>query len=305
MTAAFFTLAFLVYASSPSPVDDGLRQRVSQLLRAALEREQEWIKVHAAEALLAAGDTQVVKAAFDRELSLKGNERPYRIGIWRVLAQVARNDEARQGWIKNIVDAFREVDGTDRLHAAETLGKLGYRAPSDDRDVFELAAKTPDGPLTANARWVLANSGRPKADAQLVELLGSSDGATRAAAAYAVRFLPKISPALWGKLVGAARQEPDAPDADIVRASLVSAAFVHAPVEQQKATFKADLVKYARTGSADAKAEACAALAMQGQDEDVALLVSLLDDSHVDIRVAAANAILQIDRRHLKSAARN
>ena len=59
-------------------------------------------------------------------------------------------------------------------------------------------------------------------------------------------------------------------------------------------------MKYARTGSADAKAEACAALAMQGQDEDVALLVSLLDDSHVDIRVAAANAILQIDRRHLK-----
>ena len=59
------------------------------------------------------------------------------------------------------------------------------------------------------------------------------------------------------------------------------------------------------TGSADAKVEACAGLAMQGQDEDVPLLVSLLDDSNVDIRVAAANAILQIDRRHLKSAARN
>src|SRR5438132_587953 len=204
MTAASFTLAFLVYASSPSPVDDGLRQRVSQLLHAALEREQEWIRVHAAEALIAAGDAQGVKAVFDRELSLKGNDRPYRIGIWRVLAQIARNDEARQGWIKNIVDAFGDVEATDRLHAAETLGKLGYRAPSDDRDVFEIAAKTAAGPLTANARWVLANSGRPKADAQLVELLSSNDGPTRATAAYAVRFLPKISPALWGKLVGAA-----------------------------------------------------------------------------------------------------
>jgi len=300
MTAASFTLAFLVYASLPSPVDDGVRQRASQLLHAALEREQAWIKVHAAEALLAAGDTQGVKAAFDRELSLKGNERPYRIGIWRVLAQAARNDEARQGWIKNIVDAFSDVDGTDRLHAAETLGKLGYRAPSDDRDMFELAAKEATGPLAANARWVLANGGRAKADAQLVDLLSSDDGATRGAAAYAIRFLPKIPVALWGKLLAAARREPEGAGADIVRASLVSAAFVHAPVEQQKATFKAELVKYARTGSADAKAEACAALAMQGQDEDVPLLVSLLDDGNVDVRVAAANAILQIDRRHLK-----
>jgi len=300
MTAAFFTLAFLLYASSLSPVDDALRQRVSQLLHTALDREEGWIKVHAAEALLAAGDTQDVKATFDRELSSKGNERPYRIGIWRVLAQAARNDEARQGWLKNIFDAFRDVEGTDRLHAVETLGKLGYRATSDDRDVFELAAKSAEGPLAANARWVLANSGTSKADAQLVALLSSNDGATRATAAYAVRFLPKISPALWGKLLGAARQEPDAPDADIVRASLVSAAFVHAPVDQQRAMFKAELLKYARTGSVDAKAEACAALAMRGQDEDIPLLVSLLDDGSTDVRVAAANAILQIDRRHLK-----
>ena len=64
--------------------------------------------------------------------------------------------------------------------------------------------------------------------------------------------------------------------------------------------FKAELLKYARTGSVDAKAEACAALAMRGQDEDIPLLVSLLDDGSTDVRVAAANAILQIDRRHLK-----
>ena len=301
MAAASFALAFFLYASSPSPVDDGLRQRVSQLLHAALDGEQQWTKVHAAEALLAAGDTQSVKAAFDRELPLKGNERPYRIGIWRVLAQAARNDEARDGWIKNIVDAFREVDGTDRLHASETLGKLGYRAPADDRDVFELAAKDASGPLMANALWVLANSGRSKADVQLVDLLASDDRPTRATAAYAIRYLPKISVAVWGKLQAAARKEPEVAGADdIVRASLVGAAFVHAPVESQKATFKAEVVKYARTGSADAKVEACAALAMQGLDEDVAPLVSLLDDSSIDVRVAAANAILQIDRRRLK-----
>jgi HEAT repeat protein len=125
-------------------------------------------------------------------------------------------------------------------------------------------------------------------------------------AAYAIRYLPKISVAVWGKLLGAARREPEAAGtADIVRASLVSAAFVHALVESQKTTFKAEVVKYARAGSADAKIEACAALAMQGQDEDVPLLVSLLDDGNTDVRVAAANAILQIDRRHLKSALRN
>jgi hypothetical protein len=301
MRAASFALAFLLYASSSSPVDDALRQRATQLLRTAFEREEQWIKVHAAEALLAAGNPEGVKAAFDRELTLKGNERPYRIGIWRVLAQTARNDEARQGWIKNIFDAFRDAESTDRLHAAETLGKLGYRPSSDDRDVFELAAKESTGPLAANARWVLANSGRSKADAQLVDLLGVEDGATRATAAYAIRFLPKIPIALWGKLLAAARKEPESAGADIVRASLVSAAFIHAPADQQKAAFKAELLKYARTGSADAKIEACGALAMQGQDEDVALLVPLLDEGNVDVRVAAASAILQIDKRRLRA----
>jgi len=300
MAAAFIALVFLLFAPAPSPVDEGVRQRASQLLRTAFEREQQWTRVHAAEALLAAGDSDGVRAAFERELAVKSNERPYRIGIWRVLAQAARSADAREGWVKQILDSFLDVDAPDRLHASETLGKLGYKATSDDRDDFELAAKTGSGPLAANARWVLANSGRPQADLRLVELLASDDAATRATAAYAVRFVTKLSPAAWGKLFGAVRKEPDVPASDIVRASLVSAAFVHAPVEQQKAMMKAEVLKYARTGSADAKAEACAALAMQGQDEDVPLLVSLFDDGSTDVRIAAANAILQIDRRRVK-----
>jgi len=290
-------VAVLLVISSPSPVDEALRQRAFQVLRTALDREQQWVKVHAAEALLAAGDPQGVKPAFDRELAEKVNQRPYRIGIWRVLAQAARNADAREPWVQNIVKAFLDADGSDRLHAAETLGKLGYKPNSDDRDDFELAARTATGPLGANARWVLANGGRDQDIARLLDLLGSDDAATRASAAYALRFVPKLSPALWGRLFAAARKEPAAPDADIVRASLVGAAFVHAPVDQLKATFKAEVVKYARTGSADAKIEACAALATHGLDEDVPLLASLLDDGATDVRIAAASAILQIDRR--------
>src|SRR5262249_23298131 len=293
-------LSLLAYTSSTASVDDALRQRATQVLRTALDREQQWIKVHAAEALLAAGDAQGVKPAFERELAEKSNQRPYRIGIWRVLAQAARSEDAREAWVQNIVKAFLDTDSSDRLHASETLGKLRYRVNGDDRDAFELVARTGAGPLAANARWVLANSGRDPDIARLVELLGSDDAATRSAAAYAVRFIPRISPAAWGRLFAATRKEPDAADADIVRASLVSAAFVHAPVSQQKGMFKVDVLKYARTGSADARIESCAALAMQGQDEDVPLLASLLDDANVDVRVAAANAILQIDRRQIK-----
>src|SRR5262249_61343678 len=122
MTAASITLALLLSTSSSAPVDEGLRQRALQVLRTALEREQQWVKVHAAEALLAAGDPQGVKPAFDRELAEKVNVRPYRIGIWRVLAQAARNADAREPWVNNIVKAFLDTEGSDRLHAAETLG---------------------------------------------------------------------------------------------------------------------------------------------------------------------------------------
>src|SRR5436190_22221225 len=76
--------------SPPAAVSDSLRQKELQVLRTALEREERWSKVHAAEFLLSLDYPQGVAQIFERELASRGDEPEYRIGIWRVLAQAAR-----------------------------------------------------------------------------------------------------------------------------------------------------------------------------------------------------------------------
>jgi len=294
-------VAFLVYASSASAIDAAVRDQALQVLHQALETQARWVKVHAAEALLTIDDRDAVSAAFDRELAGHGSEPEYRIGIWRVLAQAADADARRDQWVRKIVGAFSDTGGPDRLHASETLGKLGYRPRDSETTAFEQAAQTGPGPLAANALWVLANGRRPGAEARLVDLLASRDEATRGAAAYAVRYLTALSPASRDKLRNAAATA----DGDsLATASVVGAAFVHAAAKE-KARLRGALTRYARTGDADTRSEVCAALGAAGDAADVALLKSLLDrDANVDVRVSAARAVLQIDRRQLKGRSR-
>ena len=290
----FLLVAVCAAGARPSAEQhETLRQKALLVLRTAMDREARWVKVHAAEALLPVADADAVARTFERELASKGGEPEYRIGIWRVLAQNARIHQQHDAWTEKILAAFLDTRGPDRLHAAETLGKLGYRAGGREAEAFELAARTAPGPLAANARWVLANSGQPDGDVRLAELLASEDPGTRATAAYAVRHLPKLSAAAWNKLTAAVGKETGD---NIVRASLLSAAFVHAPADQQ-ARFTADLLEYARRGTKDEKYEVSGALATAGRADDLPLLSGLLDDPNADVRIGAANAIVRITAR--------
>jgi hypothetical protein len=285
---------------SPDTASEALRTQAVGVLRTTLADEEKWIKVHAAEALLSLGYPQGVTQRFEIELASKGGEPEYRIGIWRVLAQAAPGDRQREPWVRKIVAAFLDVNGPDRVHAAETLAKLGYRARArtKETDAFELAGQAGRGPLAANARWILTNNGRIEGTTRLAELLDSDDLATRADAAYGIRQLPKLSAAGWKILTAAVAK---APRDDGARIYLIGAALVHAPLDQ-KADFKTDLLTYIRSGTNDEKYEACAVLARAGGTEDLPLLVELLDNGTPDVRVAAAHAILWIGRRQLTKA---
>jgi len=286
--------AVAAHAAAMRAAGDDHQARAMASLRAALSAEARWTKVHAAEALIGAGERDAVARAFERELDAHGGEPQYRIGIWRVLAQTASGDRDRAAWITRIDAAFLDRSGGDRLHASETLGKLAYRARAEELSAFEDAARGADGPLAANALWVLVNSGRAGAEARLAALLASKDAGTRATAAYAVRFLPRVSPDSWTALAKAARAEPGD---NIVRASLVAAAFVHAPAAE-RAAFGDTLTKYARGSDADMLAEACGAFAAAGGAGELPVLTARLDDPNANVRIAAADALLQIDRRH-------
>ena len=283
------------------PIDAQVREKSVETLRRALDTQERWVKVHAAEYLVRLDYPQGVREEFLEELSEFGHQPKYRVGIWRVLARAAFQEQARDRWIAQVRLAFDDPDGPDRLHAVESLAKLGYRIQLDregfmprapgDR-VFQEAARAEAGPMAAYARWVLANSGRRGGAEWIADLLASPDGPTRTAAAYALRHLKEIPAEAQERLSAAAAAEPQSP----VRVFLVTAAAVHAGPDRQE-TFRQDLIAYARRGSPAQQYQACETLAQIGGAEDLPLLAELLDAADADVRSAAANAILRIGRR--------
>lgn len=273
----------------------GLRTRALETLREGMAKGKEWVKVHAAEALIWTGNPQGVKEAFLAELKKKPGPK-FRIGVWRVLAQVAGGNKAeRKKYVDPIVAALVDPKGPDRIHASETLGKLGYAERL--KEVIQLAgdAKAEKGSLQPLARWILANGGKPEDEKQLAALLDSKNATVRTLAAYALRWLERIGPETTAKLRSALAGEP--PDSR-ARVYLSSAAYTHAITD--RACVQAGLLQYALSGSTEQKCEMCQALASRG---DVALLHTLeglMADADLDVRVNASYAVLKILGRDLK-----
>ena len=278
----------------PTEVIDALHRRALILLRDSLRRENRWIKVHAAESLLSLGYSQEVRQVFELELASNGEEPKYKIGIWRVLAQAAPDVAEREQWIGKIRAAFLDPTGPDRLHAAESLAKLGYQVQAREADAFKLVAEAGADPFAVNTRWILANSGEFNEQLSLVKLLESKEAGTRFNTAYALRNLPHLSAPAQEKLLSALIKEPTNSNDRIY---MISAALVHAPPDQQK-HIKAELLAHVKTGDQAVKYEICATLAKVGQKEDLPFISSLLDDTNSDVRVGAAGAVLRIEWRN-------
>jgi solute:Na+ symporter, SSS family len=277
--------------SSSSTVS--LHNRALGELRRAFREEPKFVKVHAAEALLALSYGDEVLDAFEEELRQHGKEPQYRVGIWRVLAQATADKQQREQYLQSIRAAYLNPDGPDVIHAVESLAKLKYAVPDVDRArLRELAAE--DSPTGACSRWLLALSGDAADLDFLAELLASHDEETRGIAAYALRHLfPKGSASFFEKLSSVAAVAP----ASQSRVYLIGAAYVTASTQVEAAQFREQLIPFLAAGAKDEKYEAAAALAVRGTDADVSLLTKLLDDPEVDVRVAAANAVLRIERR--------
>jgi len=281
-------------SSEATKVTPKLRDQAVAVLRQALDDEQGWVKVHAAEFLLALDYyPDDVKRVFQQELERAGDEPRYRIGIRRVLALASAQQEERDAQIARIRDVFLDADAPDRLHAAESLAKLRYSVPEKQVGPFEQAAGAADGRMAAYANWALAGSGRKDAEARLAQLLDSEDPQTRSTAAYALSHLADVTPATRERIAAAAVGEPTDSSA---RVFVVGAAAVHAQDEYKRA-WKDQLVGYAKRGTSTEKVQACRTLAAIGENEDLPLLERLLKDSDADLRIAAACAILRIGRR--------
>lgn len=274
-----------------------LRERAEKILRDVLATEPRLVRAHAAEFLLTLDYSQGVKERYARELELLGDEPQYRIDIWRVLALAAQDQSQRTQWKTKIRDAFLDIAGPDRLHAAEALGKFGYKPEENETGVFVAAARSQDPDIAVYAQWVLANSGKAEDETRLAAFLDSPHEPNRRRAACALRFSQAVSDETRQKLIKIAEQEPASSSA---RVYVLATALVHASEPKHAAWLKEELLKCAQTGDKDVKCEVAAALAAKGDASDLPALTAWLDDPETDVRVNAANTVLRIGRRGAK-----
>ncbi len=312
----------LIYQScycQPETIVLKLREKAVGELHHALRTQNGWAKVHAAEYLLALSYTDDVQSIFANELQQHSSIPQYRIGIWRTLARASLNADSRSIWVNKIWDVFLDDTSPDRLHACETLAKLGENLLSRKPDVARRLVMDDDIRLATFIRWGIAvNSDDEHSVSHLFDALNSEDANIRKLAAFGIRFNIQATPKQWQTLYKAAIDEPDNSAAAVF---LLGAAYVRMPDSEESKEITQQLNgRLRKLLFSEMKANryhACEALAEKGAVSDLPFLSQLLNGKspilntnvtpeqlaaqNADVRIAAANAILRILRRTPKS----
>ncbi|WP_128548156.1 hypothetical protein [Larkinella soli] len=296
---------FMTHYVSPSgsaqPVSAALQNQCLQELRTVLQTGQEWVKVHAAEYLLWLGKPAGVREVYLDELRQYGTKPPYRIGIWRVLAQAAANPAEKKQWTDRIAAAFADFNGPDRIHAAETLAKLGISPMTFAAEAARKAIAGENRALSLYTLWGTglsdpeAGAGNRQTFLNLV-LNKNEETPPRRLGAFILRKLGGLTPAEWQKLAESALSEPVSSG---VQLNLVHAALTTAPADAVRSepyrSLRAKLLEARHSAAVGDQLELATALAETGTAADVPVLVRLLQHENADVRAGAAYAILKIN----------
>ncbi len=265
-----------------------------------LKTEQEWVKVHAAEYLLWLGQPAGVQDIYQNELRKFATKSPYRIGIWRVLAQAATTPQEKKKWTDAIAEAFKDPNGPDRIHAAETLAKLGISPITVDAEATRKALAGDNPALALYTLWgaTLADPETLPTNRQTFLNLAidpTEEVARRKLGAFILRRLGGLNSADWQKIARSALNEPPAAGA---RLSLLHTALVTAPGQatdsEEYHQVRTQLLAAQHSPATGDQLELTAALAEKGTLADVPVLTPLLKHENADVRAGAAYAILKI-----------
>ncbi len=299
-------------ATTSSAITPVVRDACLRQMRNTLRGESGWPKVHAAEFLTALDYRQNVRAEFELEMERHGDESPYRIGIWRVLAQLDRhNPPAYARSIRRIVTAFSEPTSPDRIHAVESLAKLGYAFPrsvtslsdvdSQVTEIADMAEFARDGPPAgrAYALWVFLNNGASDAEQQLQELLRSEAESCRRTAAYVLRHRRAVTPSTMEQLEAALSKEPRESPARVYLLSAVLKHDIAGDVTDSKEPLQRELTSFLEHGTPGEQFEASRLLADIGDSYASNLIATLRQaDVATDVKSSVAHALCRIGRRH-------
>jgi solute:Na+ symporter, SSS family len=307
-------------------ITDSLKQQAIAQLQLNLRTQPKLVKAHAAEFLLWLGldkDGEVHRI-FIEEDHRYSSESPYRIPLWRVLAQTENDPEKKKVWVDKIIGVWLDTLAPDRVSAAESLSKLkislSERYPALTKEILD-GEKNPLSMYTLwSASTGLTDSGAIRKNrSMMVELIDTTkNDHVRALGAYTLRHLRGIRPDEWHRLAHRALLKNIEPKFEIY---LLSAAFVLAPDDSLSSSLygqiRNELLKARHSTRKDDRMEMAAALANSGVLGDIPVLVSLLNNEdpviiegntdrntainhpdNADVRSVAAYAILKIDRRY-------
>ncbi len=264
------------------------RALMSDFLRDALRQQKGWVKVHAAEALLQNNMPQGVNEIFTKELNT--DDPQYRIGVMRVLIKAPDVPQTRkEEYIQQIRKAFDDKNGKARVHAAETLGKLGVHFRSKELSDF---AEKVGGGSAAYGRWVLANSNQQADLNYLTELLESEDKWEKANVAYSIRYMDSID-SQWLERLERCLAGLDEKSA--ARVYVLSALCKHVKDISKKQRLEQLVKHYLHNGNNDDKKEACVAIGNLKQQTDVPVLIDVFEkEANVDVKIFIADAFLKL-----------
>ncbi len=266
-----------------------------QQLLAQLEHEMvtntSWLRIHAADALLDHGQTQVVAKPFlaEAETTTPG----YRIGVWRILARSAKSPSEKNNYIERVRQVVLDPTASDRLSAAETLGKINAASASNNVAIEQWLTTTNEA-AAPFLHWNLVLASKPKerdcAEARLAHLLDASDPVARLRAGFALGRLHEISEESNQRLQQQLENEP----ADsIAKVYLITAGLLHTKKNSPAyADLKKRLIPFLEHGQPNEQLEAGIVLGQCGTKEDESLLIPNLKSSEADARIGAASGIL-------------
>lgn len=259
-------------------------------LRTEMFNQTSWLRIHAAEALLDNGEAADIIDLFKPEADTASP--PYRIGVWRVLAKASIGSN-RQSYIERIRSVLRDPAATDRVSAAESLGKLDAVNPADIEIISRWLTMADDA-TAVYPRWLLclwaSGVDRDSNEEALAKYLGSPDPVARLRAGFVLGRLKSVSP----HSVAALRHQFGLePAGSIARVYLITAILLRSKDPAQRESFKKQLLPYLR-GKPNEQLEAGIVFGLVGNELDIGVLRPNLENPEPDARIGAANGILQL-----------
>lgn len=290
-------------------IDEWNKEAVDTL-RKVLHEQQEWVKVHAAEFLIWTGHPEGVKEMYIKELEQFFEKPQYRIGIWRVLAQLSDGDEGAQ-YKKQIVDAFLDTAGKDRIHAIETMAKLKLSPLPQYPEVTGAALHSDNKALAAYTHWAIAYTSEDSAKAAGKYFLGrlldaNEDILQQRVAAYVLRSSGTLDIADWNVLSDMVLALPDDAEGKV---GFLNTVLLTAPREVKSSEVYKNIFNrfFAFSNKKDKgiRMDIAAGLAVAGGRDDLPVLTGWMRNTDptgiaaddADVQASSAYAVLQICNR--------